>query len=163
MYDDLGRQLDLINNPFGTTINHFIASTNANKTIPKFLSSNTYVSSKSIETISNAMDVGDPSNIKRINRCKVAGVTFNKLINIKFSHIANKTFVFTGSLLKFSRKEAHDMVEKLGARASGSVSKKTDYVVAGPGAGSKLDDANLLNIDVLTEEEFLKMMKELEK
>ena len=54
------------------------------------------------------------------------------------------------------------MVEKLGARASVSVSKKTDFVVAGPGAGSKLDSANLLDIVVLNEEEFLNMMKKLE-
>ena len=50
----------------GLPITHFIASTNANKTVPEFLSNNNYVSSKSIETISNAMDVGDPSNMKRI-------------------------------------------------------------------------------------------------
>ena len=70
--------------------------------------------------------------------------------------------MFTGSLLKFTRKEAQEMVEKLGARASSSVSKKTDFVVSGPGAGSKLDKANLLNIEVLTEDEFLDMMKEIE-
>ncbi len=104
----------------------------------------------------------DPTNLHLIQSCLDSGISFEKVEKIQASGITGKIFVFTGSLLKFSRKEAHVMVEKLGARASGSVSKKTDYVVAGPGAGSKLDNANLLDIDVLTEEEFLKMMKELE-
>ena len=106
---------------------------------------------------------GDSTNLHLIQSCLDSGISFKKVDKIQKSGITGKIFVFTGSLLKFSRKEAHDMVEKLGARASGAVSKKTDYVVAGPGAGSKLDNANLLNIEVLTEEEFLKMMKELEK
>ena len=104
----------------------------------------------------------DPTNLHLIQSCLDSGVSFEMVEEIKASGITGKIFVFTGSLLKFTRKEAQGMVEKLGARASGSVSKKTDFVVAGPGAGSKLDSANLLNIEVLTEEEFLKMMKELE-
>ena len=104
----------------------------------------------------------DPTNLHLIQSCLDSGVSFEMVEEIKPSGITGKIFVFTGSLLKFTRKEAQGMVEKLGARASGSVSKKTDFVVAGPGAGSKLDSANLLNIEVLTEEEFLKMMKELE-
>ena len=105
----------------------------------------------------------DPTNLYLIQSCLDSGVSFETVEEIKPSGITGKIFVFTGSLLKFTRKEAQRMVEKLGARASGSVSKTTDFVVAGPGAGSKLDSANLLNIDVLTEEEFLKMMKELEE
>jgi DNA ligase (NAD+) len=105
----------------------------------------------------------DPTNLYLVQSCLDSGVSFERVEEIKASGITEKIFVFTGSLLKFTRKEAQGMVEKLGARASGSVSKKTDFVVAGPGAGSKLDSANLLKIDVLTEEEFLKMMKELEK
>jgi DNA ligase (NAD+) len=105
----------------------------------------------------------DPTNLYLIQSCLDAGVSFETVEEIKPSGITGKIFVFTGSLLKFTRKEAQRMVEKLGARASGSVSKKTDFVVVGPGAGSKLDSANLLDIDVLTEEEFLKMMKELEE
>jgi DNA ligase (NAD+) len=104
----------------------------------------------------------DPTNLHLIQSCLDSGVSFEMVEEIKASGITGKIFVFTGSLLKFTRKEAQGMVEKLGARASGSVSKKTDFVVAGPGAGSKLDSANLLNIEVLTEEEFLKMMEELE-
>ena len=66
--------------------------------------------------------------------------------------------MFTGTLEKFSRDEAERLVDERGGRASGSVSKKTDYVVAGPGAGSKLDKAKELGVAVITEEEFLKMV-----
>jgi len=67
--------------------------------------------------------------------------------------------VFTGALEKFSRDEAEAMVDARGGRASGSVSKKTDYVIAGPGAGSKLAKAKELGVEVISEDEFLKMIK----
>ena len=76
------------------------------------------------------------------------------------SKIAGKTVVFTGSLEKMTRDEAKAMAERLGAKAAGSVSKKTDYVVAGPGAGSKLNDAKKHGVTVLTEDEWLKMMEQ---
>uniref|UniRef100_UPI003D81B727 helix-hairpin-helix domain-containing protein n=1 Tax=Trichloromonas sp. TaxID=3069249 RepID=UPI003D81B727 len=71
--------------------------------------------------------------------------------------LSGKTLVITGTLERMSRKEAEDLVERLGGRAAGSVSKKTDYLVAGPGAGSKLDKAQKLGIKTLTEDEFLQM------
>jgi DNA ligase (NAD+) len=76
------------------------------------------------------------------------------------SAVAGKTVVFTGSLEKMTRDEAKAMAERLGAKTAGSVSKKTDYVVAGPGAGSKLGKARELGVAVLSEEEWLRMVGE---
>ena len=76
------------------------------------------------------------------------------------SAISGKTVVFTGSLEKMTRDEAKAMAERLGAKAAGSVSKKTDYLVAGPGAGSKLAEARKHGVAVLTEDEWLKMVGE---
>ncbi len=74
------------------------------------------------------------------------------------SAVAGKTVVFTGALEKMTRDEAKAMAERLGAKAAGSVSKKTDYVVAGPGAGSKLAEAQKHGVTVLTEDEWLKLV-----
>ena len=72
----------------------------------------------------------------------------------------NKTFVLTGTLPTLDRKTASDLIEKAGGKTSGSVSKKTDYVLAGDNAGSKLEKAQTLGITIISEEEFLQMLKE---
>jgi len=76
------------------------------------------------------------------------------------SPVAGKTVVFTGSLEKMTRDEAKATAERLGAKTAGSVSKKTDYVVAGPGAGSKLSKAAEMGVTVLTEDEWFALIGE---
>ena len=93
-----------------------------------------------------------------IRRLKNAGVNMackEKKIDSRF---VGMTFVMTGTLEKFTREEAQEMVEKRGGKASGSVSKKTTYVVAGEAAGSKLRKAQELGIPILSEDEFLELL-----
>ena len=94
-----------------------------------------------------------------LNRLMEAGVNMTDRTEKVDARFAGMTFVLTGALTKFTRDEATEMIELRGGKASGSVSKKTTYVVAGENAGSKLTKAESLGITVLTEEEFLQMLQ----
>ena len=95
-----------------------------------------------------------------IEKLRAAGVNFIGEKTAKSDLLAGKTIVATGSLTLYTRKEINDLIESLGGKASGSVSKKTSYVVAGENAGSKLQKAAELGIPVLTEEEFKNMIQQ---
>lgn len=99
-------------------------------------------------------------NRKVIQRCLDGGVELEPSEEEGTGPLTERTFVFTGALKKLSRHEAQETVQRLGGRASTSVSATTDYLVAGPRAGSKLKKAKELGIEVLSEEEFLKMIEE---
>ena len=94
-----------------------------------------------------------------ILRLRQAGVNFENQFKLEDERFKGMTFVLTGALSLFTREEAAAKIEAFGGKASSSVSKKTTYVVAGENAGSKLKKANELGITVLTEEDFLRMIK----
>lgn len=92
-----------------------------------------------------------------------AGVNMTAQKSSAEGRLKGQTFVLTGELTRYSRKEAGEKLEALGARVSGSVSKRTSFLIAGEAAGSKLRKAQELNIPILTEEEFLKLIEEQEQ
>ena len=125
-----------------------------------------------IEDLAETEDIGEitaksiyeslhqEQTIDLLNKLKLAGVNMSKIeedgLDNRFD---GKTFVLTGSLEKFSSAEATDIIEKFGGKTSSSVSKKTDYVLAGEEAGSKLSKAQSLGITIITEKEFEEMIK----
>lgn len=94
-----------------------------------------------------------------IERLRLAGVNFESNETVTDTRFAGMTFVLTGALSLFTRDEVAAQIEQLGGKTAGSVSKKTTYVVVGENAGSKLKKATELGIPVLSEEEFLRMIK----
>lgn len=94
-----------------------------------------------------------------VERLRQAGVNFESKRVLTDDRFAGKTFVLTGALSKFTREEATEKIELLGGKASGSVSKKTSFVVVGENAGSKERKARELGIPILTEDEFLEMIQ----
>jgi DNA ligase (NAD+) len=113
------------------------------------------------EAVYNYFD--DEASMGIVEELMKNGVTIhNKASDLEINEfISGKTFVVTGSLLKYSRKEIEKFITDSGGRAAGSVSKKTDYLIAGESAGSKLEKANKLGVKVLDENEFLEMIGEL--
>ena len=124
-----------------------------------------------VETLTQVEDIGEitarsivswfsqPQSEHLIRRLKEAGVNMESLRRITDTRFAGKTFVLTGALTKFTREEASQKIELLGGKVSGSVSKKTSFVVVGENAGSKERKARELGIPLLTEDEFLEMIQ----
>lgn len=125
----------------------------------------------SLEELTEINDVGEitaqcikdylaePQSQDLICRLREAGVNMESTQQLVDERFAGMTFVLTGTLTRFDRKAAQAMIEERGGKAAGSVSKRTTYVVAGEAAGSKLKKAQDLEIPVLTEEEFAKMLE----
>ena len=101
----------------------------------------------------------DKTNVNIVESCLALGVKLNINLELLSERLMNKSIVFTGSLTQFTRDEAKSMAESHGGKVSTSVSKNTDFIVAGKGAGSKLEKANSIGIPVLTEQEFLNLIK----
>ena len=124
-----------------------------------------------VETLTQVEDIGEitaqsivswfsqPQSEHLIRRLKEAGVNMESLRKITDTRFAGKTFVLTGALTKFTREEASQKIELLGGKVSGSVSKKTSFVVVGENAGSKERKARELGIPLLTEDDFLEMIQ----
>jgi DNA ligase (NAD+) len=101
----------------------------------------------------------EADNAAEIEQLKHAGLCFaQEAPSHQSQTFAGMTFVFTGELVTVTRKQAEELVELHGGKASGSVSKKTTYVVAGAEAGSKLKKAQDLGVQVLSEDDFLRMI-----
>ena len=127
--------------------------------------------SASVETLTELSDIGEitarsiydwfrqEQSIEIIDRLRNAGVNFNCLQQITDTRFTGLTFVLTGTLSKFTREEATEKIEGFGGKTSGSVSKKTSYVVVGENAGSKERKAKELGIPILTEDKFLQMLQ----
>ena len=126
----------------------------------------------SVEELTQVQDIGDitaqsisdwfqmEQSRNMIEKLKAAGVNMNCELKVADDRFAGKTFVLTGALTKFTRDEATAKIERFGGKASGSVSKKTSYVVVGENAGSKERKARELGIPILSEDDFLSMIQE---
>jgi len=107
--------------------------------------------------------LSEPNSRELVERLKKHGLSFTSGSLIETAQLpffSGKSFVLTGTLSAFTREKARQIIERYGGKASGSVSKKTDYVLAGENAGSKLDKATKLDIRILSEEEFLSHIPE---
>lgn len=100
-----------------------------------------------------------PESIELIDKLMAAGLNMKSLKEVKDMRFAGKTFVLTGTLPTYKRNEAASIIESFGGKTASSVSKRTDFVLAGEDAGSKLQKANDLGIKVISEEEFREMIK----
>ncbi len=102
----------------------------------------------------------DPDNAAAVDRLLAAGISWPRIAPMsRGGTLSDKSFVLTGTLISLTREAASEAIQRLGGKVSGSVSKKTDYVVAGTEAGSKLTKAEQLGIKILDEAAFLKLLK----
>jgi DNA ligase (NAD+) len=101
----------------------------------------------------------EPRNRELIERLRAAGLNFTAVVRKKSSKLEGQTFVLTGTLPTLTREEATEKIESAGGRVSGSVSKKTSYVVAGDDAGSKLDKARTLGVAVIDEAALMALLQ----
>ncbi len=101
----------------------------------------------------------EAQNRELVKQLRAAGLTFTAEKRKRSSELEGLTFVLTGTLPTLSREEAKEKIEAAGGKVSGSVSKKTNYVVAGEEAGSKLDKAQQLSIPILDENGLLELLK----
>ncbi|MDH5377958.1 MAG: NAD-dependent DNA ligase LigA, partial [Gammaproteobacteria bacterium] len=103
-----------------------------------------------------------PHNREVLLKLAKAGIHWPepKIVDASEQRLKGKTFVLTGTLSEMTRDEAKAKLQALGAKVTGSVSKKTDFVVAGTEAGSKLDKANALGVQVLNEKDFIELLNE---
>jgi DNA ligase (NAD+) len=100
----------------------------------------------------------EPKNRALVERLRAAGLQFKGKKKQRGTALAGKTFVLTGTLTRHTREEAKKLIEAAGGKVAASVSKKTDYVVAGSDAGSKLDKAKELGVEVIDEDEMEKLV-----
>ena len=146
--------------------------TKAAKVIAKHYENIDNLMNSNVDELSQIEDIGEitANSIKEffeqeqtkdiIDKLKKAGVNMEVLeTDTLDQRFQGQTFVLTGSLEKYSRQEASDIIEKFGGKTSGSVSKKTSYVLAGEEAGSKLEKAQQLGVTIITETEFEEMIK----
>lgn len=113
------------------------------------------------ETIADSLVnyFAQPEAREKIEHFRRCGVKLTEDVEEQGTRLAGKTFVLTGTLPTYTRKEAQTLIEKNGGKVTSSVSKKTDYLLAGEDAGSKLDKAQKLGVPVLTEDEFVRMIE----
>ena len=143
----------------------------AGKTLASHFGSLDGLMGASLEELTNVDDVGEitarnildwfaqPSARELVERLRSAGVNFESQRTVSDTRFAGMTFVLTGALTKFTRDQATEQIELFGGKASGSVSKKTTYVVVGENAGSKERKARELGIPILSEDDFLEMIR----
>lgn len=166
---EASKQQDLSRLIYALGIRHVGAKTG--KALASAFGSLDALMTASVDALKEVPDVGEitavsvydwfsqPQSVNMVEKLRVAGVNFSSNRVITDTRFAGLTFVLTGALDKLTREEATAKIEDFGGKASGSVSKKTSYVVVGENAGSKERKARELGIPILTEDEFISMIQ----